>query len=115
MKCAKIAHWWSYLTIRVQYSHTMQKTIYTHEHEIFARRLRAARLAAGLKQTELAERLGKPHSYISRIETSQIRVDVIELRTICSAMGVSFRNFVNQLEDELTEADAEPEVRLPSP
>jgi transcriptional regulator with XRE-family HTH domain len=81
----------------------MQKSIYTEEYAVFAKRLRTARLEAGLKQTELAARLGKPHSYISRIENRQIRVDVIELREICHALGVSFRAFVNALEDELTE------------
>ncbi len=79
----------------------MEKSIHSEEYVIFARRLKEARLAAGLKQTELAARLLKPHSYISRIENRQIRVDVIELRQICGAIGVSFRLFINSLEDEL--------------
>lgn len=81
----------------------MKKSIYSDEYAVFANRLRASRLAAGLKQTELAARLGKPHSYISRIENRQIRVDIIELREICRALGISFREFINALEDELTE------------
>ena len=79
----------------------MEKSIHSEEYAIFARRLKEARLAAGLKQTELAARLLKPHSYISRIENRQIRVDVIELRQICRAVGVSFRQFISNLEDEL--------------
>ena len=79
----------------------MQKSIYSDEYAVFARRLREARLTAGLKQTELAARLGKPHSYVSRIENRQIRVDVIELRQICTMLGISFRSFVNELADEL--------------
>ena len=86
----------------------MQKSIYSDEYAVFARRLREARLTVGLKQTELAARLGKPHSYVSRIENRQIRVDVIELRQICAMLGISFRSFVNELADELTE---EPNAR----
>ena len=79
----------------------MQKSIYTAEYGVFARRLREARNAAGLKQVELAARLGKTHSYVSRVENSQIRVDIIELREICTAIGLQFREFVAALEDEL--------------
>ena len=34
--------------------------------------LRAARLSAKLKQVELAERIGKPQSFISKLETGQL-------------------------------------------
>ncbi len=88
----------------------MQKSIYSDEYAVFARRLRQARLTAGLKQTELAARLGKPHSYISRIENRHIRVDVIELKEICETLGISFRQFVNDLADDLSQEPKEHEV-----
>jgi transcriptional regulator with XRE-family HTH domain len=52
-------------------------------------RIRAARRAAHLPQTELAARLGKPQSYISKIETGERRLDLIEAFDLCRALGVA--------------------------
>jgi transcriptional regulator with XRE-family HTH domain len=41
-------------------------------------KLRAARKAAGVTQQELAQRLGKPQSYVSKIEMGERRLDVVE-------------------------------------
>ncbi len=79
----------------------MEKSIHTQEYAVFARRLREARLTAGVKQIELAARIGKTHSYVSRIETREIRVDIIELRQICAALQIPFKQFIDSLEDEL--------------
>jgi len=45
----------------------------------FLKRLREARQAAGLTQVEIARRLGKPQSYVSKCESGERRVDVVEL------------------------------------
>jgi transcriptional regulator with XRE-family HTH domain len=62
------------------------------------RQLRAAREAAGLTQTQLAERrqLQGAQRFESRCETGDRRVDVAELWVLCRALGVPF--------DELTRA-----------
>lgn len=44
-----------------------------------AERLREARLTSGLSQSEIAERLHKPQSYISRCESGARRIDIFEL------------------------------------
>ncbi len=77
-----------------------------HRPEYFAVRvlLRELRLTAGMKQSELSERLGKPQPYVSAIETGQRRVDVIEIRDICSALGVTFPSFARRLELKLKTA-----------
>ncbi len=49
------------------------------EYRRFLERLRAARLAAGLSQVEVAARLRKPQSYVSKCESGERRVDVLEL------------------------------------
>jgi transcriptional regulator with XRE-family HTH domain len=46
-----------------------------------------ARRAFGLKQAELAERLGKPQSFISKVERGERRLDVVELLIIARAIG----------------------------
>lgn len=59
----------------------MQKTIYSKQHRAIAAKLRRARLDAGLNQSDVARRLRKPQSYVSRCETGDHRLDVIELQT----------------------------------
>jgi transcriptional regulator with XRE-family HTH domain len=65
----------------------MPKSVFTGAHRHLVEVLTEARQAAGLKQSELAERLGKSQSYISIIEGSQRRVDVLEFCALARAMG----------------------------
>ena len=45
----------------------------------FLGRLRQARSEAKLTQVEVARRLGKPQSFVSKCESGERRVDVVEL------------------------------------
>ena len=45
----------------------------------FIKQLRAARLEAGLTQVEVAGALGKPQSFVSRVETGERRLDIVEV------------------------------------
>ncbi|GMO42593.1 MAG: helix-turn-helix transcriptional regulator [Treponemataceae bacterium] len=40
-----------------------------------------------LTQTEVAARLGKPQSYVSKYETGERRLDIIELIDVCKAIN----------------------------
>lgn len=51
--------------------------------------LAEARLAAGLTQAELAERLGRPQSYVSKFECGERRLDVVEFLEIAERIGCS--------------------------
>ena len=46
-----------------------------------------ARKAAGLNQTQVAEKVGKDQTFVSLIERSQRRVDVLEFVALARAMG----------------------------
>lgn len=48
-----------------------------------------ARTEAGLSQRGLAERLGKPRSFVSKIETKERRIDVLEFIEWAEAVDVS--------------------------
>ncbi len=58
----------------------MKKSIQTKEYAVFVERLRTARLEAGLTQTQVAKKIGRPQSHISNVESGQQRVDVVELK-----------------------------------
>jgi transcriptional regulator with XRE-family HTH domain len=48
----------------------------------FLVRLRQARIDAGLSQVQVSESLGKHQSFLSKCETGERRVDVIELQEL---------------------------------
>ena len=52
---------------------------YREQYDSFLGRLRQARVDAGLTQEEVARRLGKPQSFVSKCESGERRVDVVEL------------------------------------
>lgn len=58
----------------------MEKSIFSKSYKIFLRRLRAAREDAKIDQRELAMRLRKTQSFVSKCERGERRIDVIELR-----------------------------------
>jgi len=66
----------------------MPKSLFTSDHVAVVDALKQARHRAGLTQAELARRVGKDQSYISIIERSQRRVDVLEFYALARAMGV---------------------------
>ena len=80
----------------------MDKTIYTREYAILLRLLKQARQDAEVTQVELAQRLAETQSAVSKIERGDRRLDVVELRTVCRALGVPFIRFMQRLEQELT-------------
>ena len=57
----------------------MTKSIYTNEYKTVVSRLIEARNQAGLMQVDVAQKLKKPQSYISKIERGERRIDVTEL------------------------------------
>ena len=65
------------------------------------RLLRELRREAGLRQVDLAKLLDRPQSYVSKIESGERRLDVLELREVCRATGTSLVQFTERLEAAL--------------
>ncbi len=59
----------------------MPTTIYTKEHRNLVEKLRKARKESGLDQKTVAKLLGVTQSYISKIESGQRRIDIVQLKT----------------------------------
>ena len=68
---------------------------------ILGRVLAVARERAGVKQSDLAAKLGVPASYLSKIENGTRRLDVIELLQIAEAMNVDPAEIVSELQRAL--------------
>jgi len=58
--------------------------------------LRDVRLEAGLKQEEVAERIGSDQSFVSRYERGERRLDLVELEAICAACEVKLVELVRR-------------------
>ena len=67
------------------------------QHEELRRILRDRRERANLTQTELAERVGRPQRYISRVERGVHRVTVVELLELAKAIGFDAASLVRRL------------------
>ncbi len=72
----------------------MSKSIYSKEYKNIIERLKTARLNAGLKQEDVALKLKKPQSYISKIERGERRIDVAELKELAEIYKKSLDYFV---------------------
>lgn len=80
----------------------MEKSIHTRDHAAFLRLLKQAREDSGQTQVDLAAALKKSQSFVSKVERGETRLDVIQLRTVLAALGVSLPDFARSLEQELT-------------
>ena len=67
---------------------------YADEYRELLCRLKAARLAAGLTQEEVAKQLGKTQSFISRSESGDRRTDIVELQAIIRVYGLDLQMFL---------------------
>jgi transcriptional regulator with XRE-family HTH domain len=76
----------------------MRRTIHSNEQKQLRKLLRQLRLGAGLRQADLAEVLAMPQSFVSKYESGERRLDVLELRQVCRALGVPLAEFVARLE-----------------
>jgi len=59
--------------------------------------LKAARKAQGLTQAQVAERLGRPQSYVAKYENGERRLDVIEFLDVADVIGLNPARAVVQL------------------
>lgn len=66
----------------------MLKSVHTARHKLFCESLKRARKLAGLTQQEVAKQLGEHQSFVSRYETGERRLDVVEYLEVSSALGI---------------------------
>lgn len=77
------------------------RSLHTPQYGKYIAVLVAARSRAGMTQQELAKRLGKPQSYVSKYERRERRLDVPEFVAIAQAMGISAKTLLGRIEAAL--------------
>jgi len=61
----------------------VKRNRYSHDEQSLRRLLREARLAKHLTQSELAEKLGTPQSFVSKYESGERLLSFVDVVTIC--------------------------------
>ncbi len=74
-----------------------RKSIFTRRYAVLTASLIEARRAAGLTQAQLAVRLARPQSFVSKYERGERRLDVIEFLEIADALGVAPEKILRKL------------------
>jgi transcriptional regulator with XRE-family HTH domain len=84
----------------------MFKSLNSKEYNVFLKTFYSLRLGTGIKQVDLANKLDVPQSFISKIENGERRVDLLELKQIVEALGVTLTDFVVEFEKNLNESES---------
>ena len=82
----------------------MAGTVHTEAYRAVLRTLTEVRSAAGLSQAALAERLGKPASFVGKYELGERRLDIVELMVVLKALNLSFDTFWMQADVQVPDA-----------
>ena len=77
----------------------MTNSIYRSEYIQFRQILIESRQTAELTQTELAQLLGKPQSFVSKYESGERRLDLIEFLAVAEALQFNVYEFIKKLEE----------------
>lgn len=79
----------------------MPKSIFSASQEKLQNLLKKSRLDAKLSQVELAEKLKRPQSFVSKYESGERRLDIVELREICQVLKIPLPVFAKRFEKSL--------------
>ena len=79
----------------------INKSIHSKLYHRIIARLRAKREGKGLSQYQVSQILKVQQSYVSKIETCERRLDILELMNICEALGISFIDFVREIDEDI--------------
>lgn len=74
----------------------MKKSTHTLRYRIFRRKLVNARKEADLTQAEAADKLDEHQSFVSKSESGERRVDIVELAEFAKIYGKPITYFINK-------------------
>ena len=74
----------------------MPNPIHDPKYQVFRQMLLDARKEKGLQQVEVAERLGKTQSFVSKYERGERRLDFCEFIEVATALEIDPARFIEQ-------------------
>jgi transcriptional regulator with XRE-family HTH domain len=77
----------------------MRKSLANEKYVLFLSLLRQIRMDRDLRQRDVAERLGQPQSFVSKYESGERRLDLLELEQVCEACEIDLLSFVSLYRD----------------
>ncbi len=90
----------------------MTKSIFTVQYDRLCALLIQARIDAGHSQAELAKCLGRPQSFVSKYETKQRRLDVVEFLEVANCLKVDGPDLLRQLSAPDEDGDQRPSGKV---
>jgi len=75
-----------------------KKTIHRLEYRSIVDWLVSKRQLAGLTQEQLARKLNRPQSFVSKIENRERRLDVVEFIELCKELKTSAKEIIDKLQ-----------------
>jgi transcriptional regulator with XRE-family HTH domain len=79
----------------------MARRIPQTDRAVVQKQLKRLRLEEGLTQVQLSKRLGRLQSYVSKYESGERQLYLLEIREICRALGTTLEQFARDLETAL--------------
>ena len=76
----------------------MRRWVSSQSYQVAIGVLVGARKQAGLTQRDLANRLGKPPSFVAKIETGERRLDFVEFVAIARELGTKPASLMDQID-----------------
>lgn len=75
----------------------MRSEIYSDEHRKLRELLKRERIAAGIKQADLAAKTNRSQAYISKFEKGDLRLDVVDFVRLCQIIGCDPHAILNEV------------------
>lgn len=84
----------------------MKQKLWSDREEALRNELKAMRKNAGLSQSELALKLEKPQSFVSKYESGERQLKILELEQVCLVCGTSAHTFLKDFSERYLEKNA---------
>ncbi len=74
------------------------QSVFTEQYDRFRLLMIGARKSANLTQAELAKRLSRPQSFVSKYERGERRLDVVEFLEVAKSLGMDPADLIKELD-----------------
>ena len=80
-----------------------RKTIHDPRYQALIQKLRSARRQLRLRQSDVAKALGTARTWVCKVESCDLRVDILQLVSLCKLYRLRLRDLLRDIEEERPE------------